>query len=196
MEMNRKDLTPELLRELLEYDPETGRLTWRNRAARHFTGGSNYRSPESRANNWNTKWAGKEAFTTVSPYGYNCGAVLEVSVVAHRVAWAIHYGRWPSRQIDHINGDKTDNRIANLRDISQQENKRNQPRRSTNKSGVTGVFWTERSKKWRAYISVKSRLTHIGYFDDFDDAVAARREAEKQYDYHPNHGREQSASAA
>jgi hypothetical protein len=188
-------ITAEMLRDALDYEPETGRLIWKRRNARYFTGPS-VRSPDRRANGWNAKWSGKTAFTTINPNGYLCGAVFGIPIVAHRVAWTIIHGEWPLGEIDHINGDKLDNRIANLRDVTREENLHNQPRRVTNTSGVTGVFWNARSKNWRAYICINSRLTHIGYFKNFDDAVAARKEAERRHDYHPNHGREACSSAA
>ena len=187
-------ITAEALKDILEYTPQTGALRWKRREEKYFTGGS-VRSPRQRANGWNAKWATQLAFTSVNASGYLSGAVLGIPAVAHRVAWALHYGEWPKGEIDHINGIKTDNRIENLRDVPHKENLHNTPRRSTNKSCVTGVFWTARSKKWRAYICVNSRLKHIGYFDNFNDAVAARKEAERHHGYHPNHGRE-SASAA
>jgi hypothetical protein len=189
MKVKRSEVTAKVARELLDYDPATGECRWRERDLKWF-------ASTHRQRQWNSKWAGKEAFTTVNPCGYRCGSILEVRVVAHRVAWLLHYGEWPKGDIDHINGTKTDNRIANLRDVTHEENLHNSPRRSTNKSGVTGVFWTERSKKWRAYICLNSRLTHIGYFTDFEEAVAARKAAELRHGYHVNHGREPDASAA
>lgn len=108
--------------------------------------------------------------------------------LAHRLAWLLYYGEWPEKQIDHINHDKKDNRIKNLRCVSNFDNHRNMPRQKNNKSGVTGVFWYERYMKWTAYIKVSGHRKHLGYFELFDDAVKARKDAEKYYGFHKNHG--------
>lgn len=107
----------------------------------------------------------------------------------HRIAWALHHGCWPDDQIDHINGNPEDNRIANLRAVSNAENQRNARRKCTNTSGVTGVSWHSRDHVWHANIREKGRLLYLGSFDSFDEAVAVRKAAEHEYGYHENHGR-------
>jgi hypothetical protein len=77
-----------------------------------------------------------------------------------------------------------------LRDVSNQENQRNKSRQSRNTSGVTGVHWHKRDKKWIARIKVDKKDLYIGMFDTFEEAVAARKEAEIKYGFHENHGRE------
>lgn len=89
--------------------------------------------------------------------------------------------------IDHINGDPSDNRLENLRNVSHEVNGRNLARRKNNTSGVTGV--SRHGSKWVARICPSRRTIYIGIFDSFDDAVAARRAAEVKYGYHPNRGR-------
>lgn len=108
---------------------------------------------------------------------------------AHRVAWLLHTGAWPSNQIDHINGIKSDNRIDNLRDISNKENGKNSKRRSDNTSGVTGVRFSVKKNRWIAQIKVSGQYKHIGYYNDFNLAVLARKMAEQKYKFHTNHGR-------
>ena len=181
--MAGKDLpTPDTLRELLSYDPGTGLLMWHPRPIEMF--------PDERTfKGWNTKYAGKEALTAVNDQGYRGGRIFCVCHNAHRVAWAVYHGAWPAKQIDHINGNKADNRITNLRDVSQTENLRNTVTYSTNTSGVCGVSWRKETCKWRAQITLRGKSCHLGYFADFDDAVAARKAAEVKYGFHPNHGR-------
>lgn len=162
--------TPTVLRQLLRYEPETGKLYWLER-------------PDAPA--WNRAHAGGEALTFKMSNGYLSGTVLARTVWAHRVAWAVHYGAWPEHQIDHINGDKTDNRIANLRDVTDAENKRNSPRYRNNTSGVSGVRWHEGRKQWRAFLAKRQ----IGSFADYESAVAARLRAERENGYHEHHGR-------
>lgn len=83
--------------------------------------------------------------------------------------------------VDHINRDKLDNRRKNLRICTQQTNVQNAGMKNTNKSGVTGVFLDKKVHRWRAQISVQGKCIHIGMFDDFEDAVKARKEAEERY---------------
>ena len=92
-------------------------------------------------------------------------------------------------QIDHENGDRSDNRIANLRDVPPSENMRNVKRHITNTSGHVGVFWYKPRNKWVARITVNYTLHHLGYFTDIADAIAARKAAEIFYGFHKNHGR-------
>lgn len=176
----------EVLRQLLDYDPETGALTWRSRADGFFPV-TRYRTRAELAHRWNVIYAGKPALQTFTN-GYLGGRLFTENVRAHRVAWKIFHGTDPQGQIDHINGDKLDNRIANLRVVDAGGNARNRPLRSDNKSGVNGVF--AHSGKWRAGIRFNGRYTYLGTFETFSDAVSSRRAAELALGFHANHGRE------
>ena len=90
--------------------------------------------------------------------------------LAHRLAFLWCYGQWPEKQIDHINRIKTDNRIANLRDVSQRENCQNNGR---NTSGYPGVSWFKGCQKWQAKIKIDGKSRHLGLFDDPRDASNA-----------------------
>lgn len=177
-----------ILRKLLRYEPETGQLFWRSRDVSWFED-TPHRSAAGICTTWNKRYAEREAFTSTGNWGHRYGSVLGEHLAAHRVAWAIHYGRWPEHWIDHINGDGGDNRIANMREVGPVENARNAARGRNNKSGVNGVRWYPQMRKWHAQIGVQGRNQHLGYFDDFDAAVLARAEAERQLGYHFNHGR-------
>lgn len=95
----------------------------------------------------------------------------------------------PDEQIDHINHVRTDNRIVNLRKASNTENSRNASIGSNNTSGALGVWFEKRRNAWVAEIKVDRRKIHIGQFDAFEDAVAARKAAEVKYGFHENHGK-------
>lgn len=179
--------SPEMLRKLLRCEPETGKLFWRERSVDLFTDGKQSANHNCAA--WNAKFAGKEAFTSVGSHGYYQGAIFNSPHLIHRVIWAMVNGEWPSDQVDHINGDKLDNRPENLRDVTSQENLRNQKMYCNNTSGHTGVRWYKGRRKWRATIHVSGKRTHLGYFTSKDDAIAARKAAEIEHGYHPNHGR-------
>jgi hypothetical protein len=101
----------------------------------------------------------------------------------------MHYDRWPEGEIDHINGNRQDNRIENLRDVPRSLNQRNSKLQNNNRSGVSGVFW--RANRWEARIYlVSGQRKHLGRFKTFEEAVAVRKQAEMECGYHENHGRQ------
>lgn len=175
-------LSPEYLRQLINYDPETGRMTWLPRTPDMFLAGQpgmrRARTPEHKCRNWNAKLAGKPALATVDmKNGAMFGNIARVPVKAHRVAWAIFHGRWPEGVVDHINGNAGDNRISNLRDVPQIINMRNCRRASNNTSGYAGVSWFAQTKRWHVRVPGYNGSGHVGFFKSLDDAVAARDQA-------------------
>jgi len=130
---------------------------------------------------------GRVCAQTLRPDGYLSGSTKGFSFLSHRAAWAIHFEKWPQGEIDHINGDKSDNRLQNLRVVSSQQNKCNRKIGKHNTSGVMGVIWHR--GKWNARIKVRGKLLSLGYYDKIEDAAAARKRAEAQHGFHPNHGR-------
>jgi hypothetical protein len=173
---------PDFLRKLLDYDPETGILLWKIRTPEIV-------GSESERRRWNARHAGKPAVTYSDKKGYCRGHIGGQMLYAHRIAWAITYGYWPPGFIDHINGDRADNRISNLRVVDKAGNMRNQRPRPGSISGVHGVIWNRKHSRWYARISVDAKPIHLGSFENKEDAIAARKAAETKYGYHPNHGR-------
>lgn len=180
--------SPELLRKVVRYDPITGVLYWRKRTPEMFTY-TIKRSREHQCNNWNSRHAEKEAMSNISTGGYRCGYVLSRMLRAHRVAWAVFYGHWPSGDIDHINHIRSDNRIVNLRDVTALENGRNLKKKSNNTSGITGIYWCSGRSRWVAKIMVNRRTLFLGRHKCLGSAMRARIEAERKYGFHGNHGR-------
>ena len=169
--MSRRQLPPlELLRQLIRYEPETGKLFWRRRPVEMF-------SSLRIANSWNSQFADKEAFTYVTFYGYRQGNLLNTAYYAHRVAWTLHTGVEPSDEIDHINGDKCDNRITNLREAIHAENMKNVALRVTSASNYIGVSWMKTKGKWRARVKEGGKEKHLGLFDCKIEAAKARDRA-------------------
>lgn len=164
----------EYLHKRLRYEPETGKLFWRD--------------CEEMPEWWRARYAGKEAFTADDGQGYRKGSIDGVPFNAHRVIWALHHGEWPSDQIDHINGVRDDNRIINLRVVTNQENGRNQSMFRNNTSGVCGVCWHKAQGKWQARIMVDGRRKYLGYFTTIEAAAEARVEASRQHGFTDRHG--------
>lgn len=92
-------------------------------------------------------------------------------------------------EIDHINGQRDDNRLENLRLVTRKENMQNAKQYSTNTSGVTGVSWSKSKSRWRAYLVSEYKQISLGYYADWFDAVCARKSADNRYGFHENHGR-------
>lgn len=125
----------------------------------------------------------------MNPLGYAEVGLFNKAYGAHRVIWAFHHGEWPLDFIDHINGIRNDNRLENLRVVPQSENLKNLRLSNKNLSGRTGVCWHKEFGRWHAQIKTGGVKKHLGYFVDFNDAVAARKKAEQQYGFHANHGK-------
>lgn len=155
------------------YDADTGALIWKH--------SDNQRSA------WNGKFAGKAA-GYIRNDGYRIINLAGSYLYAHRIIWAMTMGEWPD-QIDHINGDRSDNRLENLRSVSATENNRNLRRRAKSVSGRTGVFWDSVNNRWGASIQVDGRSIWLGRFNTVSEAGAARSAAEARYGFHQNHGR-------
>ncbi len=109
---------------------------------------------------------------------------------AHRVLWTTFNGPIPEgMQIDHINGDTQDNRLSNLRLVSNRANSMNAGKSHRNSSGLVGVHWDAGRNKWLSNAMIEGKTKFLGRFDDWFDAVCARMSANNRYGFHENHGR-------
>lgn len=155
----------DLLRQLLRLDPETGSLYWRERGAEWFR--DSRRSAADECARWNTRYAGKEAFTSTDSRGYRHGLIFRRTYSAHRVVFALHWGRWPDGDTDHRDGNRSNNRPENLREATRAQNIQNSRRRAGGSSRFRGV-WLNRSGRWQA----ECMKHYLGTFSD--DVEAAR----------------------
>ena len=127
---------------------------------------------------------------SVTNFGYRDAHYDGKHYLAHRIIWEMHNGPIPEgAEIDHMNHNRLDNRIENLRLVSHSENQKNQKAHRMNTSGVTGVHWCKSRCKWVARITVDGKHINLGGFDSKDSAVSARKTAEKRFGFHGNHGK-------
>lgn len=176
------------LLQLLSYDPMTGDLRWKERPMSDFAN-ANVRIGKA----WNTANAGNPALTRVNSNGYMGGTLEGKSVLAHRIIWKLMTGK-DADQVDHIDGVRTNNQWANLRDVDVAGNQKNTQLRKSNKTGVPGVM---RYKRWSGseptyWVRIGAKT--LGYFKNYDEAVSVRKAAEIGLGYHKNHGRPSAAS--
>ena len=172
-------LNDEALR-FIKYDETAGKLFWLPRPVEMF-------KAERYQTTWNKKNAGREAFTAVGSHGYKCGDFLGDYWLAHRLIFLIKGERLP-KIVDHINGDKLDNRWSNLRSVDYTENSRNRGLGLKNKSGCLGVSKLPKGR-WHSRIIVGGETICLGNFDSLDEAIKVRKEAEVIYGFHENHSR-------
>lgn len=149
-------LTQAELKAVFDYDPDTGIFT------RVFKNGKSkvVGSP-------NTK-------------GYICIPIRNVKYVAHRLAWLWVHGKFPEHQLDHINRNKQDNRIINLREVTNKQNCENRGLQKNSSSGIAGVSWKSSHKKWVAQICHNQKNIYLGLYARIEDACIARKAAEKR----------------
>lgn len=146
-------LTQAYLKENLHYDPNTGKFIW----LKNRRGGAR---------------AGDVAGTT-NFRGYRVININGHLYRAHRLAWFYVYGKWPEDQLDHIDGNKVNNCLINLRECTNAENHQNMPSIKGGTSKYTGVSWYKKGKKWRANICLNNKQKNLGFFDNEEDAYAA-----------------------
>ncbi len=150
--------------EKLSYDQETGIFTWNYDGTRGVKAGdvAGYKMQN----------------------GYIMLSVGGRKIIAHKVAWLFVYGEFPEGNLDHINRNKADNRISNLRNATYEQNAQNREKNCKNTSGYKGVTWHKRDQRWQAAITIKRKVIHLGYYQDPQDAYSAYIEASKKYQSH------------
>lgn len=156
---------------LFAYNPETGVIIWRKTNSPRLKPGSDACRPDAR--------------------GYLRVRIGPDVYFAHRLAWLLFFGQWPDGHIDHINHDKSDNRLKNLRLTTLSQNAKNRSPQKGKELNLFGVWWIEETEKWVATITSEGKQYYLGQFTDFFDAACARKSAEIEFNFHPNHGKSQ-----
>jgi len=119
----------------------------------------------------------RQAVGTNGSDGYISTSIDGWNVRVHVIVFAMTRGSWPEGEIDHINGNKRDNRPDNLRDCKRFQNMHNRPKQRNSRSGIRGVHWSTQRRKWLAQIMVNRKVHYLGLFDDPQEAGKAYREA-------------------
>jgi len=159
----------EYLKECFEYT--NGNFIWKERPAHHFTSIIAF-------NTFKAQYVGKVVKANNDTAGYAQIRINKKAFSYHRLVWKYHTGLEPLGQIDHINRDKFDNRIENLRDVSISENNHNKINPSDNNSGYKGVCFKKNKGKWESTFTIRGNTLFLGIFTDKEDAIKARLEAE------------------
>jgi hypothetical protein len=154
-------MTQEELKQILFYCAITGHFTW------------------LKTNSNRTKCGTRAG--CIHPNGYRRIGINGKLYYEHHLAWLYHYGNLPIKQIDHINGDKTDNRIDNLREATHAQNQQNKGKAQNNTSGYTGVTFDKAKNKWKAAIYKDRKRYHLGYYDTPEEAHAAYLKAKAEF---------------
>ena len=170
-ETQMRKLTVDLLKHLFDYDKETGNLIWK-------------------VSNAHSQKIGDIAGCFDSKIGYIRVGINGKKYYAHRIVFLYHKGYLP-KTIDHINGDKVDNRIENLRAVTASQNQHNRKINSNNTSGYKGVSYNARANKWCARIRLENKRINLGYYSTPEEADAVVRKArEELHGSFANHGDE------
>jgi len=169
------EVTAEIVRDLLDYNPETGVFRWKFRDRKWFE------SVNDRFwKIWNNRFAGKLA-GSFDKKGYWVVVIFHKHYKAHRLAWLYVYGEWPQNHIDHINHQTDDNRLENLREVTRFQNQWNGSIQTGTSSQYKGVCWYKNYNKWKAQINVNGKKKHLGYFINPIDAARAYDRAALKY---------------
>lgn len=184
--VTREYPTQEYLKQCLDYNPDTGVFTWKKRPIEHFKYEHGFKV-------WNAKYFGSVAGRTAKTRGgknYSQIAIGKVLFYSHRLAWIYMHGSIADdMQIDHIDGNGDNNKLANLRVVDAPTNNTNKSIQSNNTSGCVGVSFLNREQKWRARINKRGKEYTIGMFANKCDAIKARKQAEIDLGFHANHGK-------
>lgn len=165
-------ITVSTLHKLIECDFDAGVLLWKIRDDALF-------SSSGAASYWNTKFAGRPALTSINHAGYKRGCVLGHHLLAHRVIWAMFSGSWPQDTVDHINGDRLDNRISNLREAESWQNKANAGKK-TSSNRFIGVRPVSGCATFIATVGHKGKTVYVGSFRDEVEAAIERDKVAKR----------------
>lgn len=173
--------------DLFDYCQETGVLTHKLRGPHQFPSSKRI-SAETRCLQWNNCYASKRA-GWVNNMGYSCVVFGGKTYLAHRVIWRMIYGEWPDFHLDHVNGNKTDNRLSNLRASSPKHNAKNMKIRADNTSGVGNISWHKQRKKWCVRMRNEVGVyKHYGLFEDIEEAIKVRNAIASSNGYSERHG--------
>jgi len=162
-------ITQKELKNILHYNPKNGVFIWSKKISKKINTG--------------------DIAGDVNKRGYCRIGIRGKKYASHILAWIYIYGEAPENDLDHIDHNKTNNKISNLRIVTPSENAMNQTMSKANKSGFNGVVWNKKAGKWMVQIAFERNQIYLGIYDDIHDAIEVRKEANIKYGFHTNHGR-------
>ena len=180
-------ITLDHARAILKYEPETGLFFHKPRPIEMFTATAHHTQLWN-FKRWNTNYANRQTFTLPHTEGYVRGKINGRYYLAHRMAWFLTHGEWPENDIDHFNGLRNDNRLSNLFPKTRMENMHNAKQWSTNKSGITGVYWHKAMNKWCSEIKHNGQKIILGYYSDINEAAEILRISAALLGFTERHG--------
>lgn len=175
-------LDQETILDLLKYNPKTGQFFWNKRNRKYF-------KCERSFNIWNSRYSGKECFLTTDNLGRKTTSIFNKPYRAHIIAFLYMTGRWPKEEIDHEDGNPSNNKWENLVEVSHSDNMKNLKIRKDNTSGHQGISWDKSRKKWKVQVSINGVNTFICRTKNLQDAIARRAAANNKFLFHHNHGK-------
>lgn len=163
----KSSVSAERLREVFDYDPDTGQLRRKIRMGSRGAVGA--------------------LVGSIGSEGYRVVCIDGERYYAHRLIWLHVYGMWPNAQVDHVDGDRSNNCLSNLRDVNASQNQQNlRGARRNSSTGIKGVFWSDRSKKYTVQIGINGKRKSLGLFSDIDVAAGVyARAASKLHTHNP-----------
>jgi len=171
--MAKPIITQQFIKHILNYNPLTGVFIWKIERP-------------GKARKGNVAGYSRKYKSSID---YRFIGINGIQYREHRLAWLYVFGRFPKGQIDHKDGNSINNRINNLREVTNQDNCKNQSRPVNNTSGCIGVSWRKTDKVWASYIYIDYVRKHLGNFKVKNDAIICRKMAEFDYGFHEHHDR-------
>lgn len=167
--LSKSDITQVLLKEYLDYSPTTGELIW-------------IKKPSKRAN------LRSRAGSLIPKTGYRSITLFGKSYPEHHVVWLWYHGYWSAQQLDHIDHNRSNNAISNLREVTIQENAMNRTRRKNTRTDEAGIWFNRRSQRYVAEITRQGKKVYQASFIDVEDAIIQRKLKLVELGFHENHG--------
>jgi hypothetical protein len=175
------ELAHKILHDLINYDPKTGVVEWRERNRKYFSRNQDWRR-------WNNRFS-RQSVNSINGTGYYRIGIFGKRYLLHRIIWFYITGYWPDNLIDHDDQNKLNNKWRNLKASTKILNAQNIKLRERNTSGFNGVSWCKSRQNWETYITVNKKRINLGRYNELEVAIEVRKKANIKYNFNKNHGK-------